>query len=601
MNVCIKGFAAAALLALCIAPSVTASAATTGPAVLSAIPDSVLGVLVVNNLKKADADFDTLARSVGAPAHSILLQIKVAFGGGEGLDENGSLGVALFASDTPGGAPSVITFVPVTDYKKLVGGMKAKNPDADVAEVDLGTNGLKVFAAHKGDFAAVTEPGQKNAEDLLKQIVASKQSVDSVVAPLADWSSEHGFAAIATPAGLKQAVASARQAIQLLRAVTKQAGGDQAEMAASGFDMYDSMLNSVEANVTVAGIAGKLLDGGALRIDGRVVYKGTGSGAGLATSGSGQTGSGLNNLPMGNFLLAMAGAFPQSAMKTLIPMSMQIIKNAAKTGGKPLTDDQVKQLTDTMQNAWSGVRSMSFVMGVPPVGDSLYAQTVMVLSVDNATTFMANYSKSLEQMAALAKQADNPLFPMTTTEKTTIDGKEGMAITVDMSAMMAKMANKPGADAALKSLVGPSGKLKAYLLPVDAKTVVFSYISTDNIKTVTGVMQNPAKSLASDPDVRATLKTLPPGAQWTGLMSLRGLVDVVSMVVSKMAGPNGMTIPAFPAAPPVGMTVESSASKLDFAIALPAPTLNAIGKYVQTLTVHMMQQRQPAQGQPQFQ
>ncbi len=599
MTSAFKMFAASLILAMAVLslPNLSARAADAPPAVLKVVPDDVLAVIVINRLDKADAAIGKLMQTMRVPATSVVDMIKREIGGGETLDDKGSWAVAVFAGDTPQSAPSAVMFVPTTDYKKFASSLKAKDPTADVTAIELSV-GRSSFVGHKENFVLIPEPSVKEPEALLKKIIASSSSVDTVTASLNDWTSSHEFAAIATPAGVKKGTAAARESLKMVKGLMAGAGGDQA-MAASVFEMYDSMLASVEKNVSVAAGGGHLDDTGALHVDGRVVYTHEASSS-VSRETGGKVGEGLAALPGGPFIVAMEGAFPESLMKSMLPMSLEMLKSAAKSGGKDLTPEQIKKLTDAAAGAWTGVRSMAMVMGQPKVGESLYAGTVLVMKVDDSQKFLANYQRSLEGFAEISKTVDNPLFPSTTVEKTTIDGAAGLLITVDLSAIVAKSGQNPGSQEVMKMFVGPSGKMKAYLWPTDANTVALAYITPDNIKLAIDAAKNPTKSLASDVDISQTVSVMPRGAQWTGYISPRGMFDFVIAIMAK-AGPNGgMQPPRFPQTPPVGFAVEATTSRLDLSIVVPSSTLKGFGEYVQSMTNRMLQP-QPVQPQPQIQ
>ncbi|HSW47315.1 MAG TPA: hypothetical protein VLM89_17260 [Phycisphaerae bacterium] len=135
--------------------------------ILKAIPGDATGFLVVRNLKELNGDLMGLAGSLGLPlgANGLfpapLDWVKEMAGLAEGIDDNGSLGVALLncadAKSNDEVTSKVVLFIPTNNVEALLtalGGQK----DQDIYAVNLG--GQALVAAPMGRFLAVSQSSE---------------------------------------------------------------------------------------------------------------------------------------------------------------------------------------------------------------------------------------------------------------------------------------------------------------------------------------------------------------------------------------------------------------------------------------------------------
>jgi hypothetical protein len=266
----------------------------------------------------------------------------------------------------------------------------------------------------------------------------------------------------------------------------------------------------------------------------------------------------------------------------MLNMSVDMINTMSKAdGGKELSKDQSKQLNALMEKTMTGIRSMSIVMAPPKPGGSLYSNMAAVMKVDNARRFIAGYQESVEKMRDTLT-ATGVQFPfIQDVKKAKIGDDDGLEVTVDMAAMFKKMPNNPASTKMLEMMIGPGGKMTAYIVAIDDTTVAASYVTSDNIARIKAACKNPQGSLVNDAQIEETAKLLPPGAQWVGYLSPKGFADFISVMVSAMV-PAGSKpkIPEFPQTPPIGFAAEQSTKGLDVKIVVPGDALKALGTYI---------------------
>ena len=595
MKAVVRSIQAALVLAVLswLAGPARAAAAESDLAVLKVIPEDAYAVVVVTHLDKADEQISKLGQEMQMPVPPVLQMLKARAGVQEGVDDHGSAAMAFLPGDNGSAAPPV-AFVPVTDFTKFIGQLQPEDATAAITKITIA--GEDCLAGKKEGFAVLADAGQK---DLLKKVLDSSRPIGPVIGSLAGWAGEHEIAFVATPTGVKKGVAAARKGLEQIKNVVANSGAPNAKMATQGFEVYDLLLKSADKEVSQFGLGMRVDNDGGLHIDSRTLFVAGGTWTAAARDLKAPEGMRLSCLPAGSYLMAFDGAMPKSFSKSFLNMSVDMINNLSKaSGGKELTEDQIKQMNDLMEKSMAGMRSMSMVMGVPKPGGSFYGNMVGVLKVDNSKEYMANYQKSIEGIRDFMKQ-NNIAFPFPQeVEKTKIDDVDGLKMSMDMSKMFAQMPNNPASKQMLQMMFGPEGKLNVYVVPIDETTIALSYVTPDNIARIKAACKNPGTSLGADADIAQTAKLLPAGAQWIAYLSPKGFVDFVGSFMMGMAGGAGGAmpmIPPFPQTPPIGIGVESSAKGLDAAIVIPGGALKGVATYIQQMQ-HMMAPR----GQPQI-
>jgi hypothetical protein len=567
-------------IAICFATTIRA-ADSDGPAsklpVLELVPEDALAIVLFNHLDKVDEQIGKLAHETQIPTPTLLPLLKTLTGIHEGLDEHGSVVLALMPADAAGAASIAVIFVPVSDYKKFVGQLKPDDASAEIAEVSIGSNAHAI--AHKGDFAVVVGKANK---DTLKKVLSSSRNVTPVIGALAGWMSEQAISFVATPSGVKLGVAAARKGLAQMKAVFANSNEPTMKMTGVNLDFYDSLLQFADKEINRFAIGWHVDNDGGLHVDSRTVFVAGGSWATAAGAVEAPPGDRLTCLPGGPFMLAFDGAMPKSFSKEMLNMSVDMINNMSKAaGGKELTEEQSKQLNVLMEKSMAGLRSMSMVMGAPKPGGSMYSNMVVVMKVTNASQYMADYQEAMEKMTDIIKAIGVQLPFVQDIKKAKINGADGLELTMDMSAMFKNLPNNPASTKMLQMMFGPGGKMTVYIVPIDGTTVAISYINSDNIARVKTACQNPQSSLAADTDIAQTAKLLPPGAQWVGYLSPKGFTDFISAFMSSALPPGAApAIPAFPQTPPIGFAAEQSSKGLDLQLIIPGAALKGIGDYV---------------------
>ena len=523
-------------IAACFEGAVQAADSTTPGAVLPVlelVPADALVVVIVNHLNQADEQVTKLAGEMQIPVPGLLSLLKMHAGMHEGIDDRGSAVLALMPGAAEGSAPIGVKFVPVTDYQKFVEQFKPADAAAEIVEADIGAQASVI--AHKGEFAVIAANVDR---DTLKKVLSSSKSIGTVFGSLDAWINGQTMSFVATPTGVKRGISLARKVVAQLKAELANSNDASMKMAAGNLVIYEQLFEAADKELSAFAVGLHVDNDGGLYIDSRAEFVAGGSWAAAAGDPATLPGAQLACLPDGPFVVAVDGAMPKSFSKGMMNMSVDMINNMIKAGGgKELTEVQSKQIDGLMEKSMAGLRSMSMVMGPPKPGESMYSNMAGVMKVKDAREYMSDYLEAMGKLRDIFAASSAAMPFVQDIKKATIDGADGLELTLDMSAMFKNMPNNPAATQMLKTMIGAGGKLIAFIVPIDDTTVAISYVSIGNIARIKAACQNSQASLAADADIAQTAKLLPPGAQWVGYLSPKGLVRVVSTFISAASPP----------------------------------------------------------------
>ena len=549
--------------------------------VLKLVPDDALAVVIINHLNQADEQVAKLAGEMQIPIPGLLSLLKMHAGIHAGVDDSGSAILALMPGAAEGSAPIGVKFVPVTDYQKFVGQFKPADAAAEIVEADIG--GQSSVIAHKGDFAVIAANTDR---DTLKKVLSSSKSIVTVFGSLDAWVGRQTVSFVATPTGVKRGISEARKVVAQMKAVLANSNDASVKMAAENLEVYERLFAAADKELSTLAVGLHVDDDGGLHIDSRAEFVAGGSWAAAAGDLATPPGARLACLPGGPFMVAFDGAMPQSYSKGMMNMSADMINNMIKVGGgKELTEEQSKQIDGLMEKSMAGLRSISMVMGPPKPGESIYSSMAAVMKVKDARQYMSDYQEAMKEMRDIfaATPAAMPFVPEI--KKATIDGADGLELTMDMSAMFKNMPSNPAATQMVQMMVGPGGKLSAFIVPIDDTTVAISYVKVDNIGASKRLAKTHKQAWPPTLTSRRRQNSFRQAAQWVGYLSPKGFMSFISTFMSAaLPAGGGLTLPEFPQTAPVGFAAEQSSKGLDLQIVVPGTALKGIGTYVKQMS-----------------
>jgi hypothetical protein len=542
---------------------------------LEVLPEGLFGFAVVRNLGELDTKLGALTQDLQLPLPGALTTVRTLSGIQEGLDEKGSLVAAVLPSEEEGQPPVTVLFVPVSDYKKFISQLQAADKDgADATEVTIANQNFAVMK--KGNYAALSEPRHV---DRLKKVVAAKGGSLGLPGHMTTWAGDHDAYLVVMPEAIKLAIGPIRQGLQQAKAAFP-ADNPQAQGIAAIFDVYDNILSTIEQEITHFGL-GLRIDQGTVYVNTRSAFLPNGSLSQAAGDAKPPAQRALASLPAGTYVMAFDGVLPESWSQGMAKFSAEAMRMMAPPGGEKLTEEQIRQMTEAMQKSMSGVESMAFRFGTLQPGKSIYSGMSAAMKVDNAKEFLARYEQAIREMTAAFKESKNPFFQSYTVAKGKVGGIETLQLTMDMAEMM-KGVPDPNTQRFMELMVGPGGKLTAYLAPADATTVVMTYGEEMLAETLKAAKKE-TPSFSAQPEITTTLKLLPKDSQWLVFFSPKGIAEFAQTMVGMVAPGNQVQLAPFPVTPPVGLGARMTAEGWETSLVLPRELLVAIGGYAQAM------------------
>jgi hypothetical protein len=543
---------------------------------LRVIPEEALGFALVNRLAETDAKIQQLAKELELPVASPLRMFQAKAGLEGVLDEEGTAAIALVPGEDAGSQPVALMFLPVADYGQFVRKLNPDDASAKIVEARLGNQSFVI--GNRGGYAVVAKRGNRHALETAldsSKRVAGLGSFRGMVA-------EGDVAAVVTRRGVEvlsdkgqEALQEAKEALAALPAERKQG----MEAAIGVFDVYEQIIKALGEEIHSYAVAGSIDKGGNIHLLERVRVMPGRKAAKILSEVKPPRRDLLTGLPDGPFVFALAGVLPESAGECLMGFSADFMKAAPGIYG--LNEDQVDELIDISRRSMKGLHGMSFMMGVGKPGDPIYGNIAVVEMVDDSKAFLADYRKTVEAMNRLLKDAQGSIMKPVKLKDVEIGDVSALKLTMKIS-MAPQAAEMPGYDEIMEKILGPGGKMIAFIAPADKKTIVAAYTSKKLLRECLKAADGSSPGLAGDPQVAKTAAMLPSGAQWVGYISPKGTIDFIKRVIPAVT-PEGRTapkLPEFPETPPIGFAVKTTRDGIRSHTVVPAAALKGIAGFV---------------------
>ncbi len=151
----------------------------------------------------------------------------------------------------------------------------------------------------------------------------------------------------------------------------------------------------MQKEIVQIGLGVRIDDDHTVHVLGRAVLAGDGELTKAATESNQPKGVPLAGLPSIPYLLAMDGTTAVKLRDWMTKFSISSLKAKAEQSGGKIDDEEWKKLADAMNNTMRGSKTISYVMGIPPAGKSVYSQMYGLLKVDNAQQYLRDYETNM--------------------------------------------------------------------------------------------------------------------------------------------------------------------------------------------------------------
>jgi hypothetical protein len=537
-------------------------------ALLKVVPDSALGVLVVNRLQDTSGRLEKLGRDLQVGIPSPLGFAKAVAGVKHGVDEQGSLAIALFSEDKDE-RPVGALFIPVSDYAEFLEGLRAKDPEVEIARVTFFAR--PVLVTHIAGFAVLVDSDQ---EKLLNEIKASSTGIEKLVEPFGPWLAEQTIAGLSLEPGSRRIF----DALARLVGQAEQAGAasDQDKPAAESKSPMLEALKHLEGETRRCGFGIELADRG-VTISMKVGFKPAGPVAQEIEMTRWPSSQGLDALPAGDYVIAGGGTLPRPWMIALARAKLTVLRDLLPQA-PALSEEEQKQLDPVLSELVHPIQSLALLLRPPATGRGLLHQLTPVVIVDDARSFLAVYEKRLPAVEKwLPESRSKPL--VSRIKKIELEGMPALEMDVDLSALAAEAKDSTSPAAMLmETLFGSERRFMVYFLAVDEHRITISYGSRAGALETAKALRS-GKVLAAEPNVRKAVGLLPKQSNWVGLADLRGVVQLVNALLPAIA-PDARKLPEFPSTLPAIARTQLTPLALDARVVLPTELIVKLGGYV---------------------
>jgi hypothetical protein len=571
----IRRFAFTGLSITCVLLAASwASAGKPSRDVLKLVPDSALGVVVLNRPSTLDFKIQALGRQLQLPIPSPLAILGQQTGLHEGLDETASIALLVLPPQGKLPMPTPIILVPVTDYDKFLAQFNPEGPAGGISKIKIMDK--ETLARSIGGYAALTGPEFRES---LETGLTLAGEVPAGLAAWRGWLNKNDVAALVLQPGIKQASAAVQQGIQVMKSQLANAPDEQTKAAAGVFDMYAKLFQAAEKELTGHGLGLQLDQSGTVRVVSRTALVPEGNWAQLVGQCPPSKENFLAGLPAGPFVMAGGATIPAAAWEAMLKMSMDLMKSMPQVYG--MSAQQTNKLPEMSLESMKQVHSLSMVMGVPAKGQSMYSNMVGIMRVDNAQTFMVAYEKDLTKNFAFFKAAKSPMFGQMEVKPGEVGGVAALEMTMGMPQFPAGPAAQQQTKV-MEAMMGPGGKLNVWIVPADEHHVVFGYVGKESLQRAIAAIKEGTPDLDKDVQLATTSVLLPTGANMVAYVSPAGMIDFVKQMagVTLPPGINPLAkLPAFPATPPVGFALTTAPNELQTEFVVPADVVQAIRQF----------------------
>jgi hypothetical protein len=539
--------------------------------VLKVVPDSALGVLVVNRLKETSDRIEKLGRDLQVAVPSPLAFAKGLSGVTHGVEETGSLAIALF-SGGEGKPPIAALFIPVHDYSTFLRPLAPKDGGPEISRITFFRR--PALATHKAGFAVLMEPGQ---EELLTTIRAWDTGIDKLLDPLNEWATSQSVAVLSLERGTTQVV---DQIHGLIESTEKRLpmGSEfyepqraALEAARKGFLQLHGELSRCGLGLQFSGHGAAASIRATFKPDGRIAKA-------VAQRKWPSAGAALNALPAGEWGLAAAGSVPLDTATASANVQRAMIARAKQFQMKP-DGEQTKQFEQLAGNLMRHMANLA-VAGVlrPATKDaSWFEQALIVLVVDNAPQFLADYEKYQRAIAGLYRE-DKAAAGRFIVKRKQIGGMPGLEIAGDLSSGLIEPHDpKPPALNLFDRLTGSAQRLTSHTAAIDEHRVAISYGGQDGILEIAKAVRS-GTGLGTDANAKKAIAMLPVDCNWMVLAEFDSLVQLVNTVMPAL-DPAEPGLPEFPKSQPAAIGVKLTPLEFEARLALPADLIGKLGEY----------------------
>jgi hypothetical protein len=554
-----------------------------GAGILDQLPADATGFVAVHNLSATSEKIERVTaifkELTPGPLPAPLALAMGATGIGPGLNEAGDALLAFLPSDEAPFPPHPLLLIPVSDYTALaesLGGDAA----GEICRVTIA--GEEVLLAKRGDFAALMNVEHR---DQFEKLLAATPAAPAELAPLAEWLATTDVFAGLTRSGVERLTALGRRQAADWRQYAeanadKPDAAPQLQQIKKSMQIYDLVFEFLGAEISAGAIGLSIDDSANVKLAKRILLKKAGVLASL-NNAKPLAKSPLSGFAAAPFVFAGGGPIPPGFDKAYAGLMRRFAEQLPNESGyKVFNPTDWEKFEQSYLEKFQGLTSMSVILFTGEKDEGLLTDFYSISDTTDSQAYLRAYRSSIELDNELMKSADNELsFPAELSEAE-IAGKPALAALSDVAGVAADP-NVPGVESMIKTAFGPDGKLHAYAVAADADTAVVGWATQQQMAEAVKFALSGDKSLADESSLLATSKLLNPAAPWTAFISPVGAVAWAARGAQTWAAAFGgdLSVPPFPATPPIGLSLNLIDGQLQGELVLPVDLLKGIAEY----------------------
>lgn len=564
-----RRFTPVALLTGCVL--LAASFAPAAEDYLKLVPDSALGIFVVNDPSALDTKLQSFGRQMQLPVPSLLAMLD-RFGIRKGFDEKRAVAVVVLPSEMEGMPPAPIIFVPVTNSLAFLDSFESvkKLPDEPVYEVSGFNTQFYVRVQNIGGYAAVTD--QIHREILFEKNLKISKEVPANLTRWRQWLAGHDAAGVILPPGIKFISSKVQKGLQEMQ--SSLGNNERMKSMAGKFDLYGKVFQPAEREVAGWGFGLKVCKQNMLSVTSCTLLVPGGTWANFVAQVQPAKENLLAGLPDGPFTVAAGVAYSDEMMDALMRFSMDLMRNMREQYG--LSKEQLDKISELSREFTKGIRAKSMMMQAGRSDDSFYSNMVCVMRVDDSREYIERYELYAKRYSEFLRGVDSPMLRPMEVEKSEVGGVAALQLTINVPQRFVDMPS-PQKEKMMYLLYGPEKKIVSWFVPADKHSVVRGYVNKELLQRTIEAVKQGKPGLAGRSELKKTAALLPSDAVAVGYLSPSGMIDFLIKRIMSTTTPPGavMPFPEFPQTPAIGFAVTTAPNEVQTHLVVPGEVIQA--------------------------
>ncbi len=556
-----------------------------GEEILGYLPEDALSFALVRDVQSTNDKIVKFVEIFNEDLPAPLAMAQAMTGLSEGLDLNGDILFALLPTDEPTAVPAPMFLLPVKDFTALAASIQA-DATGEICRVNIAEE--DVLIARHGAYALVMNLEHR---EIMQSLLSAVSKVPDEIKQYKDWIAANDVSMMVTSAGIKHLSTAAKQELKNAESPTPADDFEEQAMANDMLNVGDVLPFSefIEKQIKIAGMGLALDDTINARLRWTVEMQKTEGNADAASE------TFVEDKPLlgyadESYALAGGGPLPLELLAQLPELCMQISRDMAGLDGRgDYTEKDWAEVRESYGSAFAGLRGLSVLLVPVAEEEPLLSIFFTRLRVIDSAKYLESLQKTVDLANRLSERNKGDIKLHYDIAQITVAEAKGFEITCDLDKATGDGDNHIW-QALLTSFLGIDHKLSMYCCAADETHVVIGIESKSTLSKFIEAFRKGDVSLAANKQVQKTLNLLEVEPRWLTLINPQGFVDIVqSAMKSMMILGFAPEIPAYPAAPPLGMALEHNENSWQGELVMPVEAARAMSEFAKEVEKSLAQ------------